>query len=74
METLAKAPGHPSIRTTADLSAHLATEDVAAVLARVIAARETHLRNRFAAQTRFPKPKEAPTRFELVYEALQASA
>ncbi len=41
MDTLAKALGHASIRTTVDLYAHLATEDVAADLARVIAARET---------------------------------
>ena len=34
METLAKALGHASIRTTVDLYAHLATEDVAADLAR----------------------------------------
>ena len=69
-----KAFGHASIRTTVDLYAHLATEDVAADLSRVIAARETRLRNQSDAQTRISKPKEATSGFEPLYEALQASA
>jgi site-specific recombinase XerD len=74
METLAKALGHTSIRTTVDLYAHLATEDVAADLARVMNAREHRLRHQSDAQTRMVEPKEAPTGLEPVYEALQASA
>jgi len=74
MEMLAKALGHASIPTTVDLYAHLATEDVAADLARVIAARETRLRHQSAAQTRINKREEAPSGFEPLYEALQASA
>ena len=74
MDTLAKALGHASIRTTVDLYAHLATEDVAADVARIIAARETRLRNQSDAQTRINKPIEATSGFEPLYEALQASA
>jgi hypothetical protein len=48
-QTLAKVLGHSSIRTTVDLYADLATEDVAADLAREIAARETRLRNQCSA-------------------------
>jgi hypothetical protein len=64
--------GHSSIRTTVDLYAHLATEDVAADLARVIAARESRLRDQSAAQTRTTMRKEAPSGFEPLYEALQS--
>ncbi len=74
METLAKALGHSSMRTTVDLYAHLATEDVAADLARVRFARESRLRNQSVAQTRITKREEAPSGFEPLYEALQASA
>jgi len=74
MDTLAKALGHSSIRTTVDLYAHLATEDVAADLARVMAARDSRLRNQSDAQTRIGKPREAPSGLEPLYEALQASA
>ena len=74
MDTLAKALGHASIRTTVDLYAHLATEDVAADLARVIAAREARLRNQSDAQNRINNPLEARSGFEPLYEALQASA
>src|SRR5262249_12086748 len=74
METLAKALGHASIRTTVDLYAHLATEDVAADLERMMAARESRLRNQSDPPTRITERKEAPTGFEPVYEALQASA
>jgi hypothetical protein len=43
-------------------------------LARVIAARETRLRHQSTAQTRINKREEAPSGFEPLYEALQASA
>jgi len=74
MDTLAKALDHTSIRTTVDLYAHLATEDVAADLARVTAARETRLRDQSVAQTRINKAEKATSGFEPLYEALQASA
>jgi len=74
MDTLAKALGHSSIRTTVDLYAHLATEDVAADLARVMAARESRLRNQSVPQTRMDKREEAPSGFEPLYGALQAPA
>jgi len=74
METLAKALGHTSIRTTVDLYAHLATEDVAADLVRVMAARDSRLRNRSDAETRMTMRVEAPSGLEPLYEALQASA
>ena len=74
MDTLAKALGHTSIRTTVDLYAHLATEDVAADLARIMAARDSRLRDRSDAQTRMTMRVEVPSGFEPLYEALQASA
>ncbi len=74
MDTLAKALGHTSIRTTVDLYAHLATEDVAADLARIMAARDSRLRNRSDAQTRMTMREKATSGFEPLYEALQASA
>jgi hypothetical protein len=74
METLAKALGHASIRTTVDLYARLATEDVAADLARVMAARESRLRNQSVPQTRTVKREEAPTGFEPVSSAPASSA
>jgi len=64
MDTLAKALGHSSIRTTVDLYAHLATEDIAADLARVIAARDSRLQNQSEAQTRINKRVEATSGFE----------
>jgi integrase len=74
LETLARALGHESIRTTNDLYAHLATEDVATDLSRVLAARERRLRDQSAPQTPAQSGSEARTGFEPVYEALQASA
>ena len=74
MDTLAKALGHTSIRTTVDLFVHLATEDVAADLARIMAARDSRLRDRSDAQTRMTMRVEVPSGFEPLYEALQASA
>jgi len=74
MDTLAKALGHSSIRTTVDLYAHLATEDVAADLARVMAARESRLRNQSVPQIRMDRREKAPSGFEPLYGALQAPA
>jgi hypothetical protein len=64
METLAKALGHTSVRTTVDLYAHLATEDVAADLARVMAARDSRLRDQSDPQSRMNKRVEAPSGLE----------
>jgi hypothetical protein len=73
VHTLAKARGHSSIRTTVDLYAHLATEDVAADLARVMA-RESRLRNQSVPQMRMDEPEYAPSGLEPLYGALQAPA
>ena len=72
MDTLAKALGHSSIRTTVDLYAHLATEDVAADLARVMAARESRLRNQSVPQTRMNKRVEAPSGLEPLNACVRA--
>jgi integrase len=68
-----RALGHASVRTTIDVYTHLEVEDVARAIEAMEAAQRKH-----PAQAK-EKPlqtavEEAPTRIELVYEALQASA
>ena len=76
-----KALGHSSIRTTVDVYTHLQVADVARAVEAMEAAREAAAhdapRKDSAQDDKKPlqsRSRKAPTRFELVYEALQASA
>jgi site-specific recombinase XerD len=68
-----KALGHASVRTTIDVYTHLDVGDVARAVEAMEAATRKHSAQdeEKALQTGL---EEAPTRIELVYEALQASA
>jgi len=67
-----KALGHASVRTTIDVYTHLQVEDVARAIEAMDAARKDSAQE--GANPLQTAIEEAPTRFELVYEALQASA
>jgi Phage integrase family len=79
--TAQKALGHASVRTTIDVYTHLQVTDVARAVEAMEAARTEFAKvvlQQDSAEDR-AKPlqsgdEEAPTRIELVYEALQASA
>jgi site-specific recombinase XerD len=68
-----KALGHASVRTTIDIYAHLEVEDVALAVEAMDAAARNHSAQADAKVLQ-RGTEEAPTRIELVYEALQASA
>jgi hypothetical protein len=70
LETLSQTMGHASIRTTFDLYAHLDTRDAEADMAIVFGEISPGGPREIAAKGGI----KAPTRIELVYEALQASA
>jgi len=68
-----KALGHASVRTTIDVYTHLEVADVASAVEAMEAASRNHSA-RAGEKALQSGIEEAPTRIELVYEALQASA
>jgi integrase/recombinase XerD len=68
-----KALGHASVRTTIDIYTHLEVTDVALAVEAMDAAARNHS-GQAGQKALQSKVEEAPTRIELVYEALQASA